>query len=45
MSRIIWGTRVALEVGVYSVLIGAVIGITIGVSAAYFGGIIDAELS
>ena len=44
MSRIIWGTRVALEVGVYSVLIGAVIGITIGVSAAYFGGLIDTLL-
>ncbi len=44
MSRIIWGTRVALEVGVYSVLIGAVIGITIGVTAAYFGGLIDSLL-
>lgn len=43
-SRIIYGTRVALEVGVYSVLIGAVIGITIGVTAAYFGGIIDSLL-
>ncbi len=44
MSRIVWGTRVALEVGVYSVIIGAVIGITIGVTAAYFGGIIDSLL-
>lgn len=44
MSRIIWGTRVALEVGVYSVIIGAVIGITIGVVAAYFGGITDSIL-
>lgn len=43
-SRIIYGTRVALEVGVYSVLIGAVLGITIGVAAAYFGGIIDSLL-
>jgi peptide/nickel transport system permease protein len=44
LSRIIWGTRVALEVGIYSVIIGAVLGITIGVSAAYFGGIIDSLL-
>lgn len=44
LSRIIWGTRVALEVGVYSVIIGAVLGITIGVVAAYFGGIIDTLL-
>lgn len=43
-SRIIYGTRVALEVGVYSVLIGAVIGITLGVVAAYFGGIVDSLL-
>ena len=43
-SRIIYGTRVALEVGVYSVLMGAVIGITLGVVAAYFGGIVDSLL-
>lgn len=43
-SRIIYGTRVALEVGIYSVIIGAVIGITLGVTAAYFGGIIDSLL-
>ena len=43
-SRILYGTRVALEVGIYSVLIGAVIGITIGVVAAYFGGIVDSLL-
>lgn len=44
LSRIIWGTRVALEVGIYSVIIGAVIGITIGVAAAYFGGVTDSIL-
>lgn len=43
-SRIIYGTRVALEVGVYSVLLGAVIGITFGVVAAYFGGVVDSIL-
>lgn len=44
LSRIIYGTRVALEVGIYSVIIGAVIGITLGVAAAYFGGIVDSLL-
>src|SRR5690625_3823188 len=43
-SRIIYGTRVALEVGIYSVLLGAVIGITLGVAAGYFGGIVDSLL-
>ena len=43
-SRIIYGTRVALEVGVYSVLLGAVIGITLGVVSAYFGGFVDSIL-
>lgn len=43
-SRIIYGSRVALEVGIYSVLIGAAIGITLGVVAAYFGGIVDSLL-
>ncbi|MCO5214838.1 MAG: ABC transporter permease [Thermomicrobiales bacterium] len=41
LSRIIWGTRVALQVGIFSVIIGAVIGITLGVTAGYFGGVID----
>src|SRR5690606_3841940 len=44
LSRIIYGTRVALRVGVLSVALGAVIGTIIGVSAAYFGGIIDTLL-
>jgi peptide/nickel transport system permease protein len=38
LSRIIYGTRVALVVGVLSVLLGGVIGTTIGVVAGYIGG-------
>jgi peptide/nickel transport system permease protein len=38
LSRIIYGTRVALIVGVLSVLLGGVIGTTIGVVAGYLGG-------
>ncbi len=38
LSRIIYGTRVALTIGVLSVLLGGAIGTTIGVVAGYFGG-------
>ena len=38
LSRIIYGTRVALTIGVLSVLLGGLIGTTIGVVAGYFGG-------
>jgi peptide/nickel transport system permease protein len=44
LSRIIYGTRVALVVGVLSVLLGAVIGTTIGTVAGFFGGKIEAVL-
>ncbi len=44
LSRIIYGTRVALVVGVLSVLLGGAIGTTIGVVAGYFGGKIEALL-
>ena len=44
LSRIIYGTRVALQVGIFSVLLGGVVGTTIGVVAAYFGGKVDAAL-
>ncbi len=38
LSRIIYGTRVALTVGVLSVVLGGVLGTTIGVVAGYVGG-------
>jgi len=43
-SRIIYGTRVALLVGVLSVAMGGVLGTAIGVVAGYFGGKVDAIL-
>ncbi|HEX6513596.1 MAG TPA: ABC transporter permease [Chloroflexota bacterium] len=41
MSRVIWGTRVSLEVGVISVTIGLLAGMAIGVAAGYTGGWLD----
>lgn len=43
-SRIIYGKRVALQVGILSVLLGGILGTSIGVIAAYFGGKIEALL-
>ncbi len=40
-STILFGTRVSLEVGVASVLLALVIGVTVGLVAGYFGGWID----
>lgn len=41
LSRIIYGTRASLMIGLVSVLISAIIGIFIGAIAGYFGGWID----
>ncbi len=38
LSRIIFGTRTSLEVGLIVVIIGTIIGMTLGTIAAYFGG-------
>lgn len=41
LSRIIWGARVSMIVGVVTVLVSGVIGISIGLISGYFGGWID----
>lgn len=43
-SRILYGTRVALMVGVLSVAMGAILGTIIGVVAGYTGGVVEAIL-
>lgn len=40
-SRIIYGSRVSLQVGIISVGIAAIVGVALGVVAAYYGGIVD----
>ncbi len=41
LSRVIYGARISLWVGIVAVGIGASLGITLGVIAGYFGGKID----
>ena len=41
LSRIIWGSRISLIVGVTAVLFSGLIGISIGIMAGFFGGWID----
>ncbi|HEY7936643.1 MAG TPA: ABC transporter permease [Candidatus Limnocylindrales bacterium] len=41
LSRILWGARTSLEIGLLSVLIGASIGVPAGLLAGYRGGWVD----
>lgn len=41
-SRIIYGSRVSLEVGIIAVAISVIIGVTLGLVSGFFGGWIDA---
>ena len=44
-SRVIYGCRISLSVGIISQIIATVIGYTMGVCAGYFGGKVDAIIS
>jgi peptide/nickel transport system permease protein len=44
LSRIIWGARTSLMVGVVALAIAAVLGMTSGLLAGYFGGITNAVI-
>jgi ABC-type dipeptide/oligopeptide/nickel transport system permease subunit len=41
LSRIIYGARIALIVGILAVMLALVIGVTLGLISGYYGGIID----
>ncbi len=45
LSRLLLGSRVSLAVGLMSVIISMLLGVTIGAIAGYFGGWADAALS
>jgi peptide/nickel transport system permease protein len=40
-SRLIYGSRIALEIGILIVLFEGIIGISLGLVSGYFGGIVD----
>ncbi|ACB86336.1 ABC transporter permease [Natranaerobius thermophilus] len=40
-TRILYGTRISLFVGITSVVVAGIIGVTLGLIAGYFGGIVD----
>jgi ABC-type dipeptide/oligopeptide/nickel transport system permease subunit len=45
LSRMIWGARVSLSVGLMVIGIAAVIGTLAGLAAGYLGGVVDALIS
>jgi peptide/nickel transport system permease protein len=40
-SRVIWGGRISLMVGVFSVLLGSIVGVVLGIIAGYLGKFAD----
>ncbi len=44
-SRVVFGARISLDVGISVVSVSAVIGILVGAFAGYFGGIVDKVLN
>lgn len=44
MSRVIYGARISLVIGVLAVMIACAIGTLLGMVAAYFGGAVDAVI-
>lgn len=44
LSRVIYGSRISVMVGVSAVIISGIIGLFLGLISAYFGGILDALL-
>ncbi|SPF81489.1 ABC transporter permease [Pseudoprimorskyibacter insulae] len=45
LSRLIYGTRVSITIGIGAATVGLIIGVTLGVIAGYFGGWIDHGIS
>ncbi len=45
LSRIIYGTRISLSVGILAQVIATFIGVTLGALAAYYGGWVDTLIS
>ena len=41
LSRVIWGSQISLKVGLISVSIGFVVGVSLGLATGYLGGLFD----
>jgi peptide/nickel transport system permease protein len=41
LSRLIYGSRISMTIGIFTVIASGLIGITLGVLGGYFGGLID----
>lgn len=41
LSRLIWGARLSLALGFFSVLVGSTIGVSVGLVSGYYGGWVD----
>lgn len=44
LSRLIYGTRISLSIGVLAVGVAVIVGVAVGASAGFFGGWLDAVL-
>jgi peptide/nickel transport system permease protein len=45
LSRVIWGSRISLMVGITTVVVSGIIGVLLGIVAGYHGGWVDAVIS
>lgn len=45
LSRVIWGARISLSVGIVSTAVGVMIGTAIGIVAGYYGGWLDRAIT
>jgi peptide/nickel transport system permease protein len=45
LSRVIWGSRISLIVGITTVVLSGLIGVSLGILAGYRGGWVDAVIS
>jgi peptide/nickel transport system permease protein len=44
LSRIIYGSRISLGIGVYAVIVSGMIGVAVGIISGYYGGWVDTVL-
>lgn len=45
LSRLIYGARISLFIGLSVMLVSAVVGVALGLTAAYFGGLVDVAIA